>query len=97
MFFYIDRWSSVFTWGGEAPPSKGQLAVIEEDQTILLDESTEVLKMLLIKGTRLTLVCFTIPSPTLHVKMEGRSPRQDCEVCVIICVILNNSTLALNT
>ncbi|XP_066939673.1 fibrocystin-L-like [Macrobrachium rosenbergii] len=49
-FFYIDRWSSIYTWGGEPVPSQGQLVVIEEGQTILLDESTEVLKILLIKG-----------------------------------------------
>ncbi|XP_068236296.1 fibrocystin-L-like [Palaemon carinicauda] len=49
-FFYIDRWSSIYTWGGEPVPSQGQLVVIDEGQTILLDESTEVLKMLLIKG-----------------------------------------------
>ncbi|XP_066939677.1 fibrocystin-L-like [Macrobrachium rosenbergii] len=49
-FFYIDRWSSIYTWGGEPVPSQGQLVVIEEGQTILLDDSTEVLKMLLIKG-----------------------------------------------
>ncbi|XP_063605340.1 fibrocystin-L-like [Penaeus indicus] len=49
-FFYIDRWSSVFTWGGDPVPSEGQLVVIENGQTILMDESTAVLEMLLIKG-----------------------------------------------
>ncbi|XP_068231985.1 fibrocystin-L-like [Palaemon carinicauda] len=49
-FFYIDRWSSTFTWGGEPVPSKGQMVVIDVDQTVLLDQSTDVLKMLLIKG-----------------------------------------------
>ncbi|KAG7173087.1 Fibrocystin-L-like 2 [Homarus americanus] len=49
-FFYIDRWSSIYTWGGGPVPSEGQLVVIEEGQTILMDQSTEVLKMLLIKG-----------------------------------------------
>lgn len=31
-------------------PSEGQLVVIENGQTVLMDESTEVLEMLLIKG-----------------------------------------------
>lgn len=49
-FFYIDRWSSVYTWGGEPVPSTGQLVVVDNGQTLLLDQSTDVLKMLLIKG-----------------------------------------------
>uniref|UniRef100_A0A8C5F806 PKHD1 like 1, tandem duplicate 1 n=1 Tax=Gadus morhua TaxID=8049 RepID=A0A8C5F806_GADMO len=49
-FFYIDVWSSRFTWGGLTPPEKGTFVVITKGQTILLDESTPVLKMLLIKG-----------------------------------------------
>ncbi|XP_053571903.1 fibrocystin-L [Bombina bombina] len=49
-FFYIDVWSSRYTWGGESPPDEGSLAVITKGQTILLDQSTPVLKMLLIQG-----------------------------------------------
>uniref|UniRef100_A0A3B4Y513 PKHD1 like 1, tandem duplicate 2 n=1 Tax=Seriola lalandi dorsalis TaxID=1841481 RepID=A0A3B4Y513_SERLL len=49
-FFYIDVWSSRFTWGGLSPPEKGSFAVITKGQTILLDTSTPVLKMLLIQG-----------------------------------------------
>ncbi|KAM4704928.1 fibrocystin-L [Rhinophrynus dorsalis] len=49
-FFYIDVWSSKYTWGGESPPDEGSLAVITKGQTILLDQSTPVLKMLLIQG-----------------------------------------------
>lgn len=49
-FFYIDVWSSRFTWGGLSPPEKGTFAVITKGQTILLDTSTPVLKMLLIQG-----------------------------------------------
>ncbi|XP_062266639.1 PKHD1 like 1, tandem duplicate 1 [Platichthys flesus] len=49
-FFYIDVWSSRFTWGGLSPPERGTFAVITKGQTILLDSSTPVLKMLLIKG-----------------------------------------------
>ncbi|XP_053349466.1 PKHD1 like 1, tandem duplicate 1 [Clarias gariepinus] len=49
-FFYIDVWSSRYTWGGESPPEEGTFAVITKGQTILLDVSTPVLKMLLIQG-----------------------------------------------
>ncbi|XP_078542272.1 fibrocystin-L-like [Lissotriton helveticus] len=49
-FFYIDVWSSNYTWGGDSPPGDGFLAVITQGQTILLDESTAVLKMLVIQG-----------------------------------------------
>ncbi|XP_045124918.1 fibrocystin-L-like [Portunus trituberculatus] len=50
IFFYIDLWSSPFTWDNQPPPSEGQLAVVTEGQTLLLDQSTPVLKMLLIQG-----------------------------------------------
>uniref|UniRef100_A0A6I8N1M6 Fibrocystin-L n=1 Tax=Ornithorhynchus anatinus TaxID=9258 RepID=A0A6I8N1M6_ORNAN len=49
-FFYVDVWSSPFSWGGESPPEEGSLVVITKGQTILLDQSTPVLKMLLIQG-----------------------------------------------
>uniref|UniRef100_A0A8C2XFR8 PKHD1 like 1, tandem duplicate 2 n=1 Tax=Cyclopterus lumpus TaxID=8103 RepID=A0A8C2XFR8_CYCLU len=49
-FFYVDVWSSRFTWGGLSPPEKGSFAIITKGQTILLDTSTPVLKMLLIQG-----------------------------------------------
>ncbi|KAL7883851.1 hypothetical protein SRHO_G00015090 [Serrasalmus rhombeus] len=52
-FFYIDVWSSRYTWGGESPPEEGTFAVITKGQTILLDVSTPVLKMLLIQGGKL--------------------------------------------
>ncbi|XP_062385127.1 fibrocystin-L-like [Sardina pilchardus] len=52
-FFYIDVWSSRYTWGGLSPPEKGSFAVITKGQTILLDASTPVLKMLLIQGGKL--------------------------------------------
>ncbi|XP_043922184.1 fibrocystin-L [Protopterus annectens] len=52
-FFYIDVWSSIYTWGGLPPPDEGSFAVITEGQTILLDQSTPVLKMLLIQGGKL--------------------------------------------
>ncbi|KAF0024292.1 hypothetical protein F2P81_023094 [Scophthalmus maximus] len=49
-FFYVDVWSSRFTWAGLPPPEKGSFAIITRGQTILLDTSTPVLKMLLIQG-----------------------------------------------
>ncbi|KAK2836335.1 hypothetical protein Q7C36_014204 [Tachysurus vachellii] len=52
-FFYIDVWSSRYTWGGQSPPEEGSFAVITKGQTILLDVSTPVLKMLLIQGGKL--------------------------------------------
>ncbi|MCJ8746157.1 hypothetical protein PDJAM_G00138700 [Pangasius djambal] len=52
-FFYIDVWSSRYTWGGQSPPEAGTFAVITKGQTILLDVSTPVLKMLLIQGGKL--------------------------------------------
>uniref|UniRef100_A0AAY5ETB4 Polycystic kidney and hepatic disease 1 (autosomal recessive)-like 1 n=1 Tax=Electrophorus electricus TaxID=8005 RepID=A0AAY5ETB4_ELEEL len=52
-FFYIDVWSSRYTWGGESAPEAGMFVVITKGQTILLDVSTPVLKMLLIQGGKL--------------------------------------------
>ncbi|XP_072104046.1 PKHD1 like 1, tandem duplicate 1 [Mobula birostris] len=49
-YYYVDVWSSRYTWGGQPPPEKGSLVVITKGQTILLDQSTPVLKMLLIQG-----------------------------------------------
>uniref|UniRef100_A0A3P9PH58 PKHD1 like 1, tandem duplicate 2 n=1 Tax=Poecilia reticulata TaxID=8081 RepID=A0A3P9PH58_POERE len=51
IFLYVDVWSSRFTWGGLPPPERGSVAVIAKGQTVLLDGSTPVLKMLLIQGT----------------------------------------------
>ncbi|XP_059501744.1 PKHD1 like 1, tandem duplicate 1 isoform X2 [Stegostoma tigrinum] len=49
-FYYIDVWSSRYTWGGDTPPETGSLVVITKGQTVLLDQSTPVLKMLVIQG-----------------------------------------------
>merc|ERR1712106_837006 len=49
-FYYIDRWSSIWTWGGTGTPLAGEFIVITEGQTILLDVSTPILAFLLIKG-----------------------------------------------
>ena len=52
-FYYIDRWSSIWTWGGLGTPQQGEFIVITQGQTILLDTSTPVLKFLLIDGGKL--------------------------------------------
>ncbi|XP_064089363.1 fibrocystin-L-like [Macrobrachium nipponense] len=52
-FFYIDRWSSIYTWGGNPVPSAGQLVVITKGQTILLDQSTDVIGAIIIQGGHL--------------------------------------------
>nr|XP_058131903.1 fibrocystin-L isoform X2 [Dasypus novemcinctus] len=49
-FLYVNVWSSSFSWGGKSPPEEGSLVVITNGQTILLDQNTPILKMLLIQG-----------------------------------------------
>ncbi|XP_072177767.1 fibrocystin-L-like [Diadema setosum] len=49
-YFYIDVWSSRFTWGNQDPPEEGAFATIGAGQTILLDVDTPVLRVLLIEG-----------------------------------------------
>ncbi|XP_066276424.1 fibrocystin-L-like [Branchiostoma lanceolatum] len=49
-FYYVDRWSSVYTWGGESLPEQGDFVIVHEGQTLLLDTNTPILRMLLIQG-----------------------------------------------
>ncbi|XP_071792804.1 fibrocystin-L-like isoform X2 [Asterias amurensis] len=49
-FYYIDVWSSRYTWGSQDPPTEGQFVIVPAGQLLLLDVSTPVLKMLLIQG-----------------------------------------------
>lgn len=49
-YFYIDVWSSIYTWGGNDPPVAGDFVIIPAGQTILLDITTPILKVLLIQG-----------------------------------------------
>ena len=62
-FHYIDVWSSRYTWGrhgsGGPLPQEGQIVVVPENETLLLDINTPKLKMLLIDGECLisTLLC----------------------------------------
>ena len=67
IFYYIDRWSSIWTWGGTGTPLAGEFIVITEGQTILLDASTPVLKFLLIKGGTLI---FDREMPELELQSE---------------------------
>ena len=66
-FYYIDRWSSIWTWGGTGTPLEGEYIVITNGQTILLDESTPVLKFLLIKGGTLM---FDRTNPEIELQTE---------------------------
>ncbi|KAI8520654.1 Fibrocystin-L [Branchiostoma belcheri] len=52
-YWYIDRWSSVFTWGGGPLPEAGDFVIVPAGQTLLLDTDTPVLKVLLIEGGEL--------------------------------------------
>ena len=52
-FWYVDRWSSPYTWGctdDSCKPQAGEIIVIPAGQVILLDETTPVLKVLIIDG-----------------------------------------------
>ena len=50
-FWYVDVWSSNFTWGGGPLPAEGDFVVI--NRTVVLDTKTPILKLLLIKGGEL--------------------------------------------
>ena len=52
-FWYVDLWSSRFTWGGEDPPREGDFVVIPRGQTLVLDTVTPVLAYLLVQGGEL--------------------------------------------
>lgn len=52
-FWYIDLWSSPFTWGGGPLPQEGEFVVIPRGQTLLLDTHTPILSYLLIQGGEL--------------------------------------------
>ncbi|XP_074659740.1 fibrocystin-L-like [Tubulanus polymorphus] len=53
-FYYIDVWSSVYTWGNKSRlPEKGDMVVVGKGETLLLDVSTPVIKIIIIKGGKL--------------------------------------------
>ena len=49
-FFYVDLWSSTFTWGGQPPPVEGDFVVVPRGQTLAIDVHTPILSFLLIQG-----------------------------------------------
>ena len=49
-FYYIDLWSSNFTWGGHPPPKDGDFVVVPRGQTVAIDIDTAILSLLLIQG-----------------------------------------------
>eukprot|EP00731_Ephydatia_muelleri_P028251 Em0019g1124a len=66
-FFYVDLWSSPFTWGGGPIPTDGDFVVIPSGQTLLLDTSTGVLSFLLIQGQ----LIFDDTQPFISLKAEN--------------------------
>ena len=52
-FYYVDLWSSLYTWGGTSLPVEGDFVIIPAGQTLVLDIATPVLKILLIQGGEL--------------------------------------------
>ena len=50
LYDYMDRWSSPYTWGGAAPPTDGESVHIRSGQTVILDEDTALLNLLVIEG-----------------------------------------------
>ena len=52
-FWYVDVWSSRFTWGGGPLPAEGDFVVVDQGQTLLLDVVTPVLSYLLVRGGEL--------------------------------------------
>ena len=47
LFKYVDRWSSIWTWGGLGIPQEGEFIVIEAGQEIVLDVTTPTLAFFL--------------------------------------------------
>ena len=66
-FYYIDRWSSKWTWSGLGSPVEGEFVVITPGMTILLDIDTPVIKFLLINGGTLI---FDEENPSVELQAE---------------------------
>ena len=49
-FWYVDLWSSRFTWGNQDPPQEGDFVVVPRGQALVLDTVTPVLSYLLVQG-----------------------------------------------
>ena len=52
-FWFVDLWSSPFTWGGGPLPQEDEFVVIPRGQTLLLDVNTPILAYILIQGGEL--------------------------------------------
>ena len=52
-FYYVDLWSSQYTWGGEGLPREGDFVIVPAGQTLVLDIRTPILSILLIQGGEL--------------------------------------------
>ena len=53
VFWYVDLWSSRFTWSNQDPPREGDFVVVQTGQTLVLDVTTPVLSYLLVQGGEL--------------------------------------------
>ena len=49
-FFQADFWSSPTTWGGDPPPVAGDSVVVPKNTTVLLDQTTPNLNLIVIEG-----------------------------------------------
>ena len=52
-FYYVDLWSSPYTWGGGPLPIEGDFVIVPSGQRLVLDVRTPILKILLIQGGEL--------------------------------------------
>ena len=52
-FYYVDLWSSEYTWGGLGLPEEGFFVIVPAGQTLVLDIKTPILAILLINGGEL--------------------------------------------
>lgn len=50
-YLYIDRWSEVATWGGEALPMEGDGVYVPKGQNLLVDVSTPILVAVIVEGS----------------------------------------------
>ena len=50
LYEYVDRWSSVYTWGGGPLPQLGDSVYIKQGQMVFLDVCPPVLNLVLIEG-----------------------------------------------
>jgi len=53
MFWYVDLWSSPFTWKNLTLPVEGDFVVVPKGQTLVLDLKTPILSLVLVQGGEL--------------------------------------------